>query len=68
METIPGYEISSWEKGYGDLHLKLDTNSIRIADWLDKTAIIILGYQWKGNHLWGYGRLCRSTSKIRRSK
>ena len=41
METIPGYKISSWEKGYGDLHLKLDTNSIRIADWLDKTAIII---------------------------
>ena len=41
METIPGYQISSWEKGYGDLHLKLDPNTIRIADWLDKTAIIL---------------------------
>lgn len=41
METIPGYEITSWEKGYGDLHLKLDLDSIIIADWLDKTAIII---------------------------
>ena len=41
METIPGYQISSWEKGYGDVHLKLDPNTIRIADWLDKTAIIL---------------------------
>ena len=41
MEPISGYKITSWEKGYGDFHLKLDLNTIRIADWLYKTAIIL---------------------------
>ena len=41
MEPISGYKITSWEKGYGDFHLKLDLNTIRIADWLYKTVIIL---------------------------
>lgn len=41
MEPVPGYSFTSWEHGYGDFRLIPDLNSLRICDWLDKTAIVI---------------------------
>ncbi len=41
MEPIPGYKFANWELGYGDFHLVPDLNTLRIASWLDKTALIL---------------------------
>ncbi|WP_439555065.1 glutamine synthetase family protein [Dyadobacter sp.] len=41
MEPVPGYEYANWELGYGDFHLVPDFNTLRIADWLEKTALVI---------------------------
>jgi glutamine synthetase len=38
METVPGYEFASWERGYGDFHLVPDFQTLRVLSWLDKTA------------------------------
>ena len=41
MEPIPGYDFANWELGYGDFHLVPDLNSLRLATWLDKTALVL---------------------------
>lgn len=41
MDPVPGYRFTSWELGYGDIRLVPDLNTLRIANWLDKTAIVI---------------------------
>lgn len=41
MEPVPGYDFASWELGYGDFHLVPDLQSLRIADWLETTALVI---------------------------
>ena len=40
MEPIAGYSFANWELGYGDFHLVPDLKTLRIADWLDKTALV----------------------------
>lgn len=40
MEPIPGYQFASWTKGYGDIHLSPDMETLRVASWLDRTAMI----------------------------
>jgi glutamine synthetase len=40
MEPVPGFTFANWELGYGDFHLVPDLNTLRIADWLEKTAIV----------------------------
>lgn len=41
MEPIPGYDFANWEHGYGDFHLVPDMSTLRIATWLDKTALVL---------------------------
>ena len=43
MEMTPGasYEFTNWEKGYGDIKLVPDWNTLRIASWLLKTALVL---------------------------
>ena len=41
MEPIPGYKFANWELGYGDFHLVPDLKTLRIASWLEKTALIL---------------------------
>jgi len=40
MEPIPGYEFANWAKGYGDIHLSPDMDTLRVASWLDRTAMV----------------------------
>ena len=40
-EPVPGYRLANWEKGYGDFHMVPDFATLRLASWLDKTALII---------------------------
>ncbi len=41
MDPVPGYTFTSWAKGYGDFRLVPDLQTLRLASWLDKTAIVI---------------------------
>ena len=36
MEPVPGYRFASWELGYGDFHLVPDSDTLRVASWLEK--------------------------------
>ena len=41
MEPVQGYETANWELGYGDFHLEPDFGTLRKADWLPQTAIVL---------------------------
>jgi len=41
MEPVPGYTFANWELGYGDFHLVPDFSTLRIAAWLDRTALVV---------------------------
>ncbi len=41
MDPAPGYAFTSWQAGYGDFALRPDLNTLRLASWLDKTAIVL---------------------------
>jgi len=41
MEPVHGYQFTSWAKGYGDFRPKPDFNTLRVASWLDKTALVL---------------------------
>lgn len=41
MEPVQGYTFANWEKGYGDIHLEPDLSTLRIASWLDRTALVL---------------------------
>jgi glutamine synthetase len=41
MEVIEGYDYANWQQGYGDFHMVPDFSTLRIASWLDKTAMVI---------------------------
>jgi glutamine synthetase len=41
MDPVPGYAFTSWAKGYGDFRPVPDFGTLRVASWLDKTAIVI---------------------------
>jgi glutamine synthetase len=41
MTPLPGFELTSWEKGYGDLRMIPDFSTLRAASWLEKTALVL---------------------------
>ena len=41
MEPVPGYRFANWEKGYGDFHLVPDFDTLTVASWLDKSALVL---------------------------
>jgi glutamine synthetase len=40
MNTVDGYAMTSWEKGYGDMEFVLDMSTIRLLPHLPSTAMI----------------------------
>jgi glutamine synthetase len=46
MNTVPGYAISSWERGYGDMDFVLDPDTIRLLTHLPATAMIQCDLTW----------------------
>src|SRR4051812_12157747 len=41
MDPVPGYAFTSWAKGYGDFRPIPDFETLRIASWLPKTALVL---------------------------
>src|SRR5437879_6270965 len=50
MEPVPGYRFASWELGYGDFHLVPDLGTLRLASWLDKTALVLCDVKSEKTH------------------
>jgi glutamine synthetase len=40
MEPLPGFRLTSWERGYGDMKLVPDLGTWRLLPWLPKTALV----------------------------
>src|SRR2546425_4067878 len=40
MEPLPGFKLTSWERGYGDMKLVPDMTTLRLIPWLPKTALV----------------------------
>ena len=46
MNTVGGYAMSSWDTGYGDMVLRPDFDTLRLAPWLPGTAIVMADLTW----------------------
>jgi glutamine synthetase len=46
MNTVDGYQMSSWERGYGDFVMKPDLNTMRWVPWHPATALVIADLLW----------------------
>jgi glutamine synthetase len=47
MATVSGYELFSWERGYGDFVLRPDLDTLRPVPWQDGTAICLADVAWE---------------------
>jgi glutamine synthetase len=47
MDPVPGYEIASWERGYGDFTIEPDFASLRRLPWLEGTALVLGDVLWE---------------------
>src|SRR3954452_21731943 len=46
MNTVDGYAMTSWDKGYGDMEFVLDYDTIRLLPHLPATALIQCDLVW----------------------
>src|SRR4029079_2160650 len=46
MNTVSGYAMSSWERGYGDMQFVLDLQTIRLLPHLPGTAMVQCDLSW----------------------
>src|SRR5437867_1543821 len=47
MDPQPGYAMASWERGYGDFHLRPDLATLRRVPWLEGTALVLCDVAWE---------------------
>ena len=40
MEPLPGFKLTSWEQGYGDMQMVPDMGTLRLIPWLPNTALV----------------------------
>jgi glutamine synthetase len=46
MNTVEGYEMSSWSRGYGDFAMRPDLDSLRPVPWQEATALVMADLEW----------------------
>jgi glutamine synthetase len=46
MNTVDGYEMSSWERGYGDFAMHPDLTTLRRIPWHEGTALVVADLAW----------------------
>jgi glutamine synthetase len=46
MTPVPGYAMSSWERGYGDFEMRPDLDTLRRVPWLEATALCLCDVTW----------------------
>ena len=47
METVEGYAMSSWSRGYGDFVMRPDLDTLRAVPWQEGTALVMADVQWE---------------------
>jgi glutamine synthetase len=50
MDPVPGYAFTSWAKGYGDFRPIPDFDTLRVASWLPKTALVLCDVYHEERH------------------
>ncbi len=46
MNTVGGYELASWDTGYGDFVMKPDLSTLRMVPWHPATAMVLADLVW----------------------
>ncbi|MEU8791705.1 glutamine synthetase family protein [Streptomyces sp. NPDC048643] len=46
MNTVEGYAMSSWDRGYGDFAMHPDLGTLRRVPWNEGTALLIADLAW----------------------
>ena len=46
MSTVEGYEMASWEQGYGDFQMVPDLSTLRPVPWHEGTVICLADLAW----------------------
>lgn len=46
MNTVDGYDMSSWERGYSDFVLSPDMATLRRVPWQEGAAMVLADVQW----------------------
>jgi glutamine synthetase len=47
MNTVAGYDMSSWERGYGDFVMKPDFDTLRPVPWQEGTVLLMADITWE---------------------
>jgi glutamine synthetase len=47
MNTVGGYAMSSWERGYGDFVLAPDFATLRLVPWQEGSALLLADLTWE---------------------
>jgi glutamine synthetase len=47
MTPVSGYEMSSWERGYGDFSMRPDLSTLRPVPWQEGTAMCLADLSWE---------------------
>ena len=47
MNTVSGYAMSSWDRGYGDFVFKPDLSTLRMVPWQEGTALVMCDLEWE---------------------
>ena len=47
MDTVAGYAMSSWERGYGDFVFKPDLDTLRPIPWHEGTVHLMADLEWE---------------------
>ena len=50
MRTPSGYQLMSWETGYGDWLADPDWSTVRVLPWLEKTALVLADVRDEASH------------------
>jgi glutamine synthetase len=46
MNPVEGYELASWERGYGDFAMRPDLSTLRPVPWHEATAMCLADLAW----------------------
>jgi glutamine synthetase len=47
MNPVAGYEMASWERGYGDFSMRTDLQTLRLVAWQEGTAMCLADLVWE---------------------
>jgi glutamine synthetase len=47
MNTVDGYAMSSWDRGYGDFRLVPELSTLRVVPWQPATAMVTADLGWE---------------------